>query len=116
MTAVLVLTIPQSTMAVAWGLVAMTVVEFMVNFSATRGYTSLSWWQMMKSILPSLLLTFIMYVAVRVVGYYAESLSPILLLLVQTVTGVIVYVTGAYISRFEALNEFLQTIKSIFRR
>ena len=116
MTAVLALTIPQSTMAVAWGLVAMTVVEFMVNFSATRGYTSLSWWQMMKNILPSLLLTFVMYVAVRVVGYYAESLSPILLLLAQTVTGVIVYVAGAYISRFEALNEFLQTIKSIFRR
>ena len=116
MTAVLALTIPQSTMTVAWGLVAMTVVEFVVNFSATRGYTSLSWWQMTKSILPSLLLTFVMYVAVRVVGYYAESLSPILLLLAQTVTGVIVYVAGAYISRFEALNEFLQTAKSIFRR
>jgi O-antigen/teichoic acid export membrane protein len=64
MTAVLALTIPHSTMAIAWGLVAMTVVEFAVNFAATRRYTTLSWWSMFRAIIPSLLLTAVMLLSV----------------------------------------------------
>jgi O-antigen/teichoic acid export membrane protein len=116
MTAVLALTIPHSTMAIAWGLVAMTLVEFVVNFAATRRYTSLSWWQMVRTLLPSLLLTTIMYLAVKIVGCYAMSLSPILLLLVQITVGVVVYLLGAWVFRLEALREFVKTIKGVLKR
>ena len=116
MTVVLALTIPHSTMAIAWGLVAMTLVEFVVNFAATRRYTSLSWWQMVRTLLPSLLLTAVMYAAVRAVEYYAVSLSPILLLLAQMAVGVIVYLLGAWAFRLEALAEFVKTIKGVLKR
>ncbi len=116
MTAVLALTIPHSTMAIAWGLVAMTLVEFVVNFAATRRYTSLSWWQMVRTLLPSLLLTTIMYLAVKIVGCYAMSLSPILLLMVQIAVGVVVYLLGAWVFRLEALREFVKTIKGVLKR
>ena len=116
MTAVLALTIPHSTMAIAWGLVAMTLVEFIVNFAATRRYTSLSWWQMVRTLLPSLLLTAVMYAAVKAVGCYAASLSPILLLLAQMAVGVIVYLLGAWVCRLEALAEFVKTIKGVLKR
>ena len=116
MTAVLALTIPHSTMAIAWGLVAMTLVEFVVNFAATRRYTSLSWWQMVRTLLPSLLLTAVMYAAVKAVGCYAASLSPILLLLAQMAVGVIVYLLGAWVCRLEALAEFVKTIKGVLKR
>ena len=116
MTAVLALTIPQSTMAIAWGLVAMTLVEFVVNFAATRRYTALSWWRMIKTLLPSVLLTAAMYIAVKVVGHYAISLAPIYLLIVQIVVGVLIYALGAWIFRVEALKEFVSTIKGVLRR
>lgn len=116
MTVVLALTIPQSTMAIAWSLVAMTVVEFVINFAATRRYTSLSWWQMIKTIVPSLLLTVIMYVVVATIGCYAASLSSPLLLVVQILSGVVVYILGAWVLRFEAFRELVKTIKGILKR
>ena len=116
MTAVLALTIPQSTMAIAWGLVAMTVVEFVVNFAATRRYATLSWWSMAKTLLPSLLLTAVMYVAVGTVGYYAAELSSALLLISQIGVGIAVYVLGAWVCRLEAFNEFVKLIKGVLKR
>lgn len=116
MTAVLALTIPQSTMAIAWGLVVMTVVEFVVNFAATRRYTMLSWWQMMRTLLPSLVVTVVMYLAVKSVGYYAVSFAPAVQLAVQIAVGVVVYLLGVWVFRLEALREFVKTIKGILKR
>ena len=116
MTAVLALTIPHSTMAIAYGLVAMTLVEFFVNFAATRRYTALSWWQMIRTLLPSLLLAAVMYVTVKAVGYYTVDFTPIWQLLLQIATGVAVYALGAWICRLEALKEFVSTIKGVLKR
>lgn len=116
MTAVLALTIPHSTMAIAYGLVAMTVVEFVVNFAATRRYTSLSWWQMARTLAPSLLLTAVMYISVRAVGYYSAELAVIWQLLMQIAVGVVVYTFGAWVCRLEAFKEFISTIKGVVRR
>ena len=116
MTAVLALTIPYSTMAIAYGLVAMMLIEFIVNFAATRRYTALSWWQMVRTLLPSLLLTAVMYVAVKAVGYYTVDFTPIWQLLLQIATGVAVYALGAWICRLEALKEFVSTIKGVLKR
>ena len=116
MTIVLAVTIPCSTMAIAWGLVAMTFVEFVVNFAATRRYTALSWWQMIRTLLPSIILTTAMYVAVKAVGYYAESLAPIWLLLTQIGVGASLYTLSAWVFRIEAFKEFIKTIKGIVKR
>ena len=116
MTAVLALTIPHSTMAIAYGLVAMTVVEFVVNFAATRRYTLLSWWQMVRTLIPSLLLTVAMYAAVKAVGYYAISFAPISLLLTQIAVGVVVYAVGAWVCRMEAFKELVVVVKGLLKR
>ena len=116
MTLVLALTIPQSTMAIAYGLVAMTLVEFVVNFAATRLYTTLSWWRMVQTLLPSLLLTAVMYVSVWSVGYLLPSLSPFALLSVQIATGAILYALGAWMFRLEAWKELLVVVKSLLKR
>ena len=116
MTAILALTIPHSLSAIAWGLVTMTVVDFVVNFAAARRYTTLSWWKMFNTLLPSLVLTEIMALAVYVVGGYAAEWSPIWQLLVQIATGVAVYAIGAWVCRLEALSELIQTIKGVLKR
>ena len=116
MTAVLALTIPRSTMAIAYGLVAMTMVEFIVNFAATRHYTSLTWLSAIKTLLPSLALTAIMYGAVKIVGYYAVSLAPIWLLLTQIAVGILTYALGALICQIEAFKEFITVVKGVLKR
>ena len=116
MTAVLALTIPHSTMAIAYGLVAMTVVEFVVNFAATRRYTQLSWWRMVCTLIPSLLLTVAMYAAVKAVGYYAISFAPIGLLLTQIAVGAVVYAVGAWVCRMEAFKELVVVVKGLLKR
>lgn len=116
MTIMLALTIPHSTMAIAYGLVAMTAVEFIVNFAATRRYTSLSWWQMTKAIVPSFALTAVMYVAAKAVGYYATDFAPIWVLLAQIGAGVAVYVIGAWMCRMEAFKELFNIIKGVIKR
>lgn len=116
MTAVLALTIPHSAMAVAWGLVAMTLVEFVVNFAATRRYTSLSWANMLRTLLPSMLLTAVMYSVAWAVGYYGTSLTPALLLTAQVVAGGATYLLGAWVCRVEALKELIMVIKGVLKR
>ena len=116
MTAILALTIPHSTMAIAYGLVAMTAVEFIVNFAATRRYTSLSWWKMTKAIVPSFALTAVMYVVAKAVGYFATDFAPIWVLLAQIGAGVAVYAIGAWMCRMEAFKELFNNIKGVVKR
>ena len=116
MTVVLAVTIPHSTMAIAYGLVGMTLVEFVVNFAATRHYTSLSWWNMVRTIIPSLLLTIAMYAVVKIVGCYAAQLAPIWQLLIQIGVGVSVYAIFAWMFRLEALKEFVNVVKGVIKR
>ena len=116
MTVVLAFAIPHSTMAIAYGLVLMTVIEFLVNFAATRRYTLLSWRKMIYTLAPSLVLTSVMYLAVWLVGCYAWSFASIWLLLIQIVVGVATYVIGAYVCRVEAFKEFVSVIKGVIRR
>ena len=116
MTLVLALTIPHSTMAIAYGLVAMTLIEFIINFAATRRYTTLGWWTMVRSIIPSLLLTAMMGVAVYMIDFYLQNLSYVVMLALQVATGVVVYLFGAWIFRVEAFREFKCIVKGILKR
>ena len=116
MTVVLALTIPHSTMAIAYGLVAMTVIEFIVNFAATRRYTLLSWRQMIRTLAPTLLLSAAMWGAVWAIGTHLSTLAPLWLLLAQIGTGAVVYGAGAWLFRLEALKELVSTIKVVVKR
>lgn len=116
MTLVLALTIPHSTMAIAYGLVAMTLIEFIINFAATRRYTSLTWLEMLRSLIPSLLLTAMMGVVVYMIDFYLHNLSYVVMLALQVATGVVVYLFGAWIFRVEAFREFKCIVKGILKR
>jgi O-antigen/teichoic acid export membrane protein len=117
MTIVLALTIPRSTMAIAWGLVAMTVVEFVVNFAATRTYTSLSWWRMVQTLLPSLAVAGLMYISVGAVGFlFGSALAPLWLLLVQIAVGVAVYTISSWAYNLEAFSELKGVVKGLIKR
>lgn len=111
MTAILAVTIPQSVEAVAWGLAAMSLCEFVVNFTASQRYTSLSLLRMVRTLLPTLLVTAAMYAAVMLVGRYVAGYGEALRLLVKIVTGVVVYVALALAFRLEAAREIITVLR-----
>lgn len=116
MTLVLALTIPHSTMAIAYGLVAMTLVEFVVNFGATRRYTSLSWATMLRTLTPVLLLVAAMWLTLYLVAPYLQALAPMLQLVVAVSIGVAVYLVGAVAFRLRAMRLLVEVVRGVLAR
>ncbi len=110
MTVILAVTIPHSVTAVAWGLVAMTAVEATVNITASVRYTSLSWWRIVRTLLPIALLTGAMYTCVTLSAQFVAEWHVALRLLTGIAVGVTVYTATAFALRMEAMLELRTTI------
>ena len=113
MTLILVVTIPHSVKAVAWGLVAMSFCEFVINFVASMRYASLGVWCMVRTLLPVLLITAAMYAAVLGMGRLMADAGVALRLLSEIATGVVVYTLLALALRLEAMGEVRSLIRKI---
>ena len=113
MTLILVVTIPHSVKAVAWGLVAMSFCEFVINFVASMRYASLGVWRMVRTLLPVLLITAAMYAAVLGMGRLMADAGVAVRLLSEIATGVVVYTLLALALRLEAMGEVRSLIRKI---
>ena len=113
MTLILVVTIPHSVKAVAWGLVAMSFCEFVINFVASMRYASLGVWCMVRTLLPVLLITAAMYAAVLGMGRLMADAGVAVRLLSEIATGVVVYTLLALALRLEAMGEVRSLIRKI---
>ena len=113
MTLILVVTIPHSVKAVAWGLVAMSFCEFVINFVASMRYASLGVWCMVRTLLPVLLITAAMYAAVLGMGRLMADAGVAVRLLSEIATGVVVYTLLALALRLEAMGEVGSLIRKI---
>lgn len=102
MTLILALTIPQGVLAIAWGVVAMAMVEWMLNAVVAAHLSTLKMRSLLATLLGPALLAWVMYVAVKLFALSVE-LPPALDLLLQILLGVLVYGLGALLFRFEAL-------------
>ena len=113
MTAILALTIPHSVVAIAWGMVLMSAVEFVLNALCSLRFANLRALELFRTLMPIALLTTVMYLAVRIVGYYCADMQLFVRFMVQIATGAGVYVAGALIFRMKFLKDILQSIKRI---
>ena len=113
MTAILALTIPHSVVAIAWGMVVMSVVEFVLNALCSLRFANLRALELFRTLIPIALLTTAMYLAVRIVGYYCADMQLFARFVVQVATGAGVYVAGALIFRMKFLKDILQSIRRI---
>ncbi|MBQ5855569.1 MAG: oligosaccharide flippase family protein, partial [Alistipes sp.] len=116
MTIILVATIPHSTMAVAWGLVAMSATEFAVNLLASLRFAQISLWRMAKTLMPVAALTALMFASVEVVGLYTTNFSIFARFVAQIFSGVAVYIVLALTFRLSFAVDILETIKRFFRK
>jgi O-antigen/teichoic acid export membrane protein len=116
MTIILIVTIPLSVMAIAWGLVAAAAFEMVVNFIATRRYTALTAWSYIRTLLPVAAVTAIMYGAIMAEANLIAEWSVGLRLAVKIVTGVVVYIAASAALRMEALSETITIAKQFLSR
>ena len=116
MTVILALTIPHSVTAIAWGLVAMAVVEFILNIAASLRTATLTPWQVVRALLPTALLCCVMYIAVRWCAIEMADCNLTIRFFVQIATGVAVYTLGAIIFRLDAAKEIVETLRRMVRR
>ena len=82
-----------------------------VNASPNRKLLGYGYGEQMKDILPSLLSSLFMCAAVLLMGRL--PLSPLPLLLVQVLTGVILYVGLALITRSDSLPYLVTTLRRL---
>ncbi len=116
MTVILVITIPRSVTAIAWGLVVAAAVEMTLNFVSTLRYTTFSALQFMRTMLPIVVITALMYALIIVEANYIASWHVALRLIVKILTGILAYTSLAYIARSEAFNEAISIVKGLLNK
>ena len=116
MTAVLAYTIPRGVESVAWGMTAMAAVEFLLNSGSALRYVATSWRALCAALLPSLLLSGVMFGAVYMLQPYIAELHVALRLGVDIVAAVVVYVALAAVLNLRALREGIDIVRGLGRQ
>lgn len=116
MTLILIITIPQSVMAIAWGLVVASACEMILNYVATRRYVALSLWSFSRTILAVAFVTAAMYGAIMWEAKLIAEWSVGLRLLAKILSGVVIYISLSAALRMEAFKEALTIVRQFLKR
>lgn len=113
MTLVLCVTIPTGIEAVAWGMTAMAFVEFLLNSGFALRLMSFGVVRLAKALLPSLLLSLIVYLGLEILNPHLAHLSVALRLTVDIALAVVSYIALAWALRLRAFYEVIDLIKGL---
>lgn len=105
--AMLCITVPIGLEAMCYGSICTSIIALIINTHYTGKLLSLGFFEQMKDLWPSLLLSVVMFVTCKTVS--TAMGNDILSLVVSIAIGVTIYVGGAYLFRF---NEF-ELLKNI---
>lgn len=100
--------------AMGLSIIAIAIVDQFINSWPNKELIDYGYGEQFKDMLPHIILTVIMGGAV-----YAASFIPVnmyLLIAIQIVVGIIVYVSGAYLAKFETFNYCLNFATRFFKR
>ena len=105
---VLCITIPLGLVAMCYGRVVSSVLCLVYNTYYTKKLIGYGFGSQMKDLLPVLLHALVMGLIVWLIVHFLPSLW--LKLMVGVVAGIVYYLAGAYIMRFDELNELLSLL------
>jgi O-antigen/teichoic acid export membrane protein len=111
-TIILAVTIPIGVEAVAWGISAMALVEWILNVATAMRYVSCNIVEILRRIAPSMILAVVMFIAVRISQPYFASLHVALRLLLGILIAIATYLGGAWLCRINALGEALSLLRA----
>ena len=116
MTAILCYTIPRSVEAIAWGMTAMAVVEFMLNSSAAMRYVKTSWGKLFEVLAPSFILATLMFGMIHIGNTYLTDLHYALRLAIDIMAGTVFYFRFAWLFSLRAFGEGIDILRSVLCR
>lgn len=117
MAIILIVTIPISVKAVAWGLViSVCICEMMLNTWGALRYVRIGVVRLVRTTLPIAALTLVMYGVVMYVGQQTLEWSVGARLALKILTGVTVYVAGGFLFRLEAFREGWTLVKRFIQK
>ncbi|MBQ2240051.1 MAG: lipopolysaccharide biosynthesis protein [Alistipes sp.] len=116
MTAVLCYTIPQSVEAIAWGMLAMAAVEFLLNTGAAMRYMKTTFGALLRSIAPSFTIAALMFGALHYLTPHIDSLNITLRLTTTIAAGGALYIILAWIFRLRALRECVALLRGMLTK
>ncbi|MEE3495159.1 MAG: lipopolysaccharide biosynthesis protein [Butyrivibrio sp.] len=106
---ILIITVRHGVMAITYGMIVAELVDQVVNAWPNKKLIGYSYFEQMRDILPTLLLSAVMAAVVYCIRFL--NMNLIFTLLIQIVAGVIVYVAGSVVFHFETFNYVLGIIK-----
>ena len=107
---VILYTMHYSVWAIAVGMVCTSLFSTLLHGSQMKAILNYSLIQMMKDIFENVVLCLIMYIGVRIVGLL--PFSAIIMIIIQCITGVIIYLTLSILIKSKSLKFLLQIINS----
>lgn len=103
-----------SVKVMAYSLLVSTFLSMLVNSWPNKKLLDYSFWEQMKDIFPSILLSVAMGVCVYLVGTFMPP--TILTLVIQIVTGAVLYFTGAMLLQLEPFEYLLEILLQYIKR
>lgn len=111
---ILLVSIRYGLIAMTWCLVLETIVGLLINTWPNKKLLHYSFFQQMMDILPTILLSAMMGLAVYCISFL--QLSDLVILLLQVPAGVVIYLLGCIIFRMEAFLYLLDIGKKLLER
>lgn len=111
---IILATMWHSVMAMAWGMLAGSFFSQIINAWPNRKLLDYTYGQQLKDILPSILLSAVMFVAVYCVQLL--DFNDWLTLLIQIPAGGLIYIGGSMIFKLDSFEYLLVTLKGFMKR
>lgn len=111
---VLIITIPMGILSMMIGRIIVSVLSLFINAIPNKKLLDYDLGEQIKDIFPYFALSLFMFFAVW--GITLAGLNYYLTLLIQVVLGVVIYVVGAKLFKFEAFDYVLDILKNFFKR
>ena len=116
MTAVLCYTIPQSVESIAWGMMAMAAVEFVLNTGVAMRYMETTFASLLRTLAPSFIVAAVMFGTLYLIAPHIATLHIALRLAIMIGAGGAIYILMAWLLRLRALNEGAGLLRELFNR
>ena len=116
MTVVLCYTIPQSVEAIAWGMMAMAAVEFVLNTCVAMRYMDTRFMTLLRTLAPSFMVAVAMFCTLYYFIPYIETLHIALRLGTAIVLGGAIYLALAWVFRLRALSESISLLRGMLTK
>lgn len=101
-------------MMIAYSLLLSTVASVLINAWPNRTMLNYTYWQQMKDIFPSIALSAAMFVAAWSIQFLGQGVVTTLIL--QVLSGTVVYIAGSKLFRIKSFDYILNIIKNLLHR